>query len=155
MCGVQHLTIIAPTLVSDDFLVVALLHQTCAVTQALMQAANYFLSVLCTLVHKGTTSTSCHDSSGFSKCWPDLHAVCRLLCEVHEEYETNIKLAKEGYFVYDFALPLLLLHAFTFRTAENIANWLRICPRRQITVLDTDDGMGIDDISGLASVSII
>ncbi|DBA93715.1 TPA: hypothetical protein ACH3X3_013784 [Trebouxia sp. C0006] len=75
-----------------------------------------------------------------------------LLCEVHEEYETNIKLAKEGYFVYDFALPLLLLHAFTFRTAENIANWLRICPRRQITVLDTHDGMGIDDISGLASV---
>ena len=120
-----------------------------------MQAANYFLSVLCTLVHKGTTSTSCHDSSGFSKCWPDLHAVCRLLCEVHEEYETNIKLAKEGYFVYDFALPLLLLHAFTFHTAENIANWLRICPRRQITVLDTHDGMGIDDISGLASVSII
>jgi len=81
--------------------------------------------------------------------------VCRLLCEVHEEYETNIKLAKEGYFVYDFALPLLLLHAFTFHTAENIANWLRICPRRQITVLDTHDGMGIDDISGLASVSII
>lgn len=75
-----------------------------------------------------------------------------LLCEVHEEYETNIKLAKEGYFVYDFALPLLLLHAFTFHTAENIANWLRICPRRQITVLDTHDGMGIDDISGLASV---
>ena len=55
--------------------------------------------------------------------------------------------------MYDFALPLLLLHAFTFHTAENIANWLRICPRRQITVLDTHDGMGIDDISGLASVS--
>ena len=71
---------------------------------------------------------------------------------MHEEYETNIKLAKEGYFVYDFALPLLLLHGFTFHTAENIANWIRICPRKQITVLDTHDGMGIDDISGLASV---
>lgn len=79
---------------------------------------------------------------------------CRLLCEVHEEYETNIKLAQAGYFVYDFALPLLILHAFTFRTAENIADWLRICPRRQITVLDTHDGMGIDDISGLASVRL-
>lgn len=79
----------------------------------------------------------------------------RLLCEVHEEYETNIKLAKQGYFVYDFALPLLLLHAFTFHSAENLANWLRICPRRQITVLDTHDGMGIDDISGLAPVSYI
>ena len=72
---------------------------------------------------------------------------------MHEEYETNIKLAKQGYFVYDFALPLLLLHAFTFHSAENLANWLRICPRRQITVLDTHDGMGIDDISGLAPVS--
>jgi hypothetical protein len=143
----------ASTPVSGDFLVVALFQfQTCAVTLALMQAAGHLLSALRTLVHKGTTATSCHNSSGFQK-WPDLHAVCRLLCEVHEEYETNIKLAKEGYFVYDFALPLLLLHAFTFHTAENIANWLRICPRRQITVLDTHDGMGIDDISGLASVS--
>ena len=95
--------------------------------------------------------SSC-DQSKFHDNQPPLH--CRLLCEVHEEYETNIKLAKAGYFVYDFALPLLLLHAFTFHTSENIANWLRICPRRQITVLDTHDGMGIDDISGLASVSV-
>ena len=84
-----------------------------------------------------------------------LMMLCRLLCEVHEEYETNIKLAKQGYFVYDFALPLLVLHAFTFHTGENIAEWLRICPRRQITVLDTHDGMGIDDISGLASVGCL
>ncbi|KAK9815406.1 hypothetical protein WJX72_003171 [[Myrmecia] bisecta] len=75
-----------------------------------------------------------------------------LLCEVHEEYETNIKLAHAGYVVYDFALPLLILHAFTFQTARNLNNWLRLCPRRQITVLDTHDGMGIDDIAGLATV---
>ena len=54
--------------------------------------------------------------------------------------------------MYDFALPLLLLHATTFKTAVNMRNWLRICPRRQITVLDTHDGMGIDDIEGLAQV---
>lgn len=84
-----------------------------------------------------------------------LIVLCRLLCEVHEEYETNIKLARQGYFVYDFALPLLVLHAFTFHTGQNIAEWLRICPRRQITVLDTHDGMGIDDISGLASVGCL
>ncbi len=118
-------------------------------------SANSRLSLAICIVHKGTTPISCHESAKIFQNLSDLHAVCRLLCEVHEEYETNIKLAKEGYFVYDFALPLLLLHAFTFHTAENIANWLRICPRRQITVLDTHDGMGIDDISGLASVSII
>lgn len=76
----------------------------------------------------------------------------RLLCEVHEEYQTNIALAKNGFWVYDFALPLLLLHAVTFKTAVNIRQWLRICPRRQITVLDTHDGMGIDDIEGIAQV---
>lgn len=53
---------------------------------------------------------------------------------------------------YDFALPLLVLHAFEFSTASNLKNWLSICPRRQITVLDTHDGMGVDDITGLAEV---
>jgi sucrose phosphorylase len=43
--------------------------------------------------------------------------------------------------VYDFALPLLLLHALRFQTAEPLKLWLSICPRRQITVLDTHDGM--------------
>ena len=76
----------------------------------------------------------------------------RLLCEVHEEYATNIALAMNGYWVYDFALPLLILHAFTFKTMDNLKHWLTICPRRQITVLDTHDGMGIDDIAGLAEV---
>lgn len=75
-----------------------------------------------------------------------------LLCEVHEDYETNIKLAKRGYHVYDFALPLLVLHAFQFKTAVRLKNWLQICPRRQITTLDTHDGMGLDDIRGLAGL---
>ena len=56
--------------------------------------------------------------------------------------------------VYDFALPLLILHAFTFKTMDNLKHWLNICPRRQITVLDTHDGMGIDDIAGLAEVAL-
>ncbi len=32
--------------------------------------------------------------------------------------------------VYDFALPLLVLHAFTFQTAKNLRHWLTICPRQ-------------------------
>lgn len=65
---------------------------------------------------------------------------CRLLCEVHESFQTNIDLAKRGFWVYDFALPLLVLHAFNFHTAKNLRHWLSICPKRQITVLDTHDG---------------
>lgn len=80
-------------------------------------------------------------------------ATCRLLCEVHEDYGLNLRLAKHGYWVYDFALPLLILHAVKFKTARNLKHWMRTCPHRQITVLDTHDGMGIDDISGLAPVS--
>jgi sucrose phosphorylase len=53
---------------------------------------------------------------------------------------------------YDFALPLLVLHAFEFKSTANLKHWLSVCPRRQITVLDTHDGMGIDDITGLANV---
>ena len=74
---------------------------------------------------------------------------------MHEEYATNINLALQGYWVYDFALPLLILHAFTFKTMDNLKHWLEICPRRQITVLDTHDGMGIDDIAGLAEVTFL
>jgi sucrose phosphorylase len=48
--------------------------------------------------------------------------------------------------VYDFALPLLIIHAFHFHTAEALKGWMAICPRRQITCLDTHDGMGVDDI---------
>lgn len=85
----------------------------------------------------------------------DILNLRRLLCEVHEEYSTNIALALHGYWVYDFSLPLLILHAFTFKTMDNLRHWLGICPRRQITVLDTHDGMGIDDIAGLAEVRCI
>ena len=45
-----------------------------------------------------------------------------------------------------------MLHAFEFQSATNLKHWLSVCPRRQITVLDTHDGMGIDDITGLANV---
>ena len=44
------------------------------------------------------------------------------------------------YYVYDFALPLLVIHALMYKTAKNLKHWMRICPRRQITVLDTHDG---------------
>ena len=48
--------------------------------------------------------------------------------------------------MYDFALPLLMLHAFTFKTMDNLRHWLNICPRRQITVLDTHDGTRRPDL---------
>lgn len=72
---------------------------------------------------------------------------------MHQDYRSNLKIADQGYWVYDFSLPLLVHHALHFKTARNLRKWLHICPRRQVTTLDTHDGMGIDDVTGLADVS--
>jgi len=72
-----------------------------------------------------------------------------MLAEIHEEYRIQKKLAQRGHYVYDFALPLLLLHGITFGRTDRLLNWLRICPRNQVTTLDTHDGIGVVDAAGL------
>jgi sucrose phosphorylase len=72
-----------------------------------------------------------------------------ILPEIHEHYTIQLKLAEKGYWVYDFALPMLLLYSlFTGETAE-LAHWLQVCPRKQFTTLDTHDGIGVVDVRGL------
>jgi len=68
------------------------------------------------------------------------------LVEVHSHYRQQIELAKHVDWVYDFALPPLVLHAFAFGTARPLAQWLTQRPRNALTVLDTHDGIGIVDI---------
>lgn len=72
-----------------------------------------------------------------------------ILPEIHEHHTIQQKLVDKGYPVYDFALPMLLLNAIYFGNAEYLAHWLRICPRRQYTTLDTHDGIGVVDVRGL------
>lgn len=72
-----------------------------------------------------------------------------ILPEVHEHYTLQMKLAAHGYWVYDFALPMLVLHALHTGTTQRLAHWLRICPRRQFTTLDTHDGIGVVDVRDL------
>jgi sucrose phosphorylase len=69
-----------------------------------------------------------------------------VLVEVHSYYKTQIEIAKRVDWVYDFALPPLVLHAFAFHTARALKEWVRIRPHNAITVLDTHDGIGIIDI---------
>lgn len=73
----------------------------------------------------------------------------QILPEVHEHYSYQLKLAKKGYWAYDFALPMLVLDALYHHTGKRVKNWLRICPRRQINTLDTHDGIGVVDVEGL------
>ena len=72
-----------------------------------------------------------------------------LLPEIHEHYSMQLKVAEHGYYVYDFALPMLLLHALFSGRADRLIHWLNICPRKQFTTLDTHDGIGVVDARDL------
>lgn len=74
---------------------------------------------------------------------------CMVLPEIHEHYTMPIKIEKHGYYVYDFALPMLLLNALYYGQTQYLKNWLTICPRRQFTTLDTHDGIGVVDVKDL------
>ena len=72
-----------------------------------------------------------------------------LLAEIHEHYSMQKKLEEKNYYVYDFALPMLLIHALYYGKTDYLKNWLTICPRKQFTTLDTHDGIGVVDVKDL------
>ncbi len=78
-------------------------------------------------------------------------AGAEMLPEIHENYTIQLKMAEKGYWVYDFALPMLLLHGLHFGRTDRLIHWLNICPRKQFTTLDTHDGIGLVDVAGLLS----
>ena len=73
----------------------------------------------------------------------------QLLPEIHEHYSMQQRIAEKDYYVYDFALPFLLLHAIYYKDLKYLKNWLEICPRKQFTTLDTHDGIGVVDVKDL------
>lgn len=74
-----------------------------------------------------------------------------ILPEVHEHYSYQQKLSEKGFWCYDFALPILVLHTLYHHTNKRLVDWFSICPRKQFTTLDTHDGLGIVDVEGLLS----
>ena len=74
-----------------------------------------------------------------------------VLVEIHSYYRRQVEIARKVDWVYDFALPPLVLHAFAFGTGARLAEWLRVRPSNAITVLDTHDGIGIIDIGADAT----
>ena len=65
---------------------------------------------------------------------------------MHSYYQRQIEIARHVDWVYDFALPPLVLHAFFKRTARYLKHWINIRPVNALTVLDTHDGIGVIDI---------
>lgn len=74
-----------------------------------------------------------------------------MLPEIHDHYTVQLKIAEKGYAVYDFALPVLVLHTLYTGNCKRLKHWLDICPENQYTTLDTHDGIGMVDVWDLLS----
>lgn len=72
-----------------------------------------------------------------------------VLPEIHEHYSIQMKIAQQGFWIYDFALPVLTLHAIYNHTGKYLKHWLEMSPKKQFTTLDTHDGIGIVDVKDL------
>ncbi len=73
-------------------------------------------------------------------------AAIEVLVEIHTHYQDQINIARQVDWVYDFALPPLVLHALYTGSAVRLKHWLTISPRNCVTVLDTHDGIGVIDV---------
>jgi sucrose phosphorylase len=74
-----------------------------------------------------------------------------VLVEIHSHYLKQIEVARQVDWVYDFALPPLILHALFRGDPHPLAKWLSISPRNAVTVLDTHDGIGVIDVGADAN----
>jgi sucrose phosphorylase len=74
-----------------------------------------------------------------------------VLVEIHSYHQRQIEIARQVDWVYDFALPPLVLHALHFGDAGPLRRWIAIRPSNSLTVLDTHDGIGIIDVGADAS----
>lgn len=72
-----------------------------------------------------------------------------ILPEIHEHHSIQLKIADKGHPVYDFSLPMLLLHSIYSSTSKRLRDWLRKAPADQYTTLDTHDGIGVVDVKDL------
>lgn len=66
-----------------------------------------------------------------------------LLLEVHAHYSIQYKLAKRGYWIYDFILPYLILEAIINKSNKKLIAYLKDRPHNQFTMLDCHDGVPV------------
>ncbi|MFE8069913.1 sucrose phosphorylase [Marinobacteraceae bacterium S3BR75-40.1] len=71
------------------------------------------------------------------------------LPEVHDHTSYQYAISRRNMHPYGFALPPLLLYSLLDANSIYLKQWLRMCPRNMITVLDTHDGICIPDVEGV------
>jgi sucrose phosphorylase len=69
--------------------------------------------------------------------------------EVHDHSSYQYAIALHGMHPYGFALAPLLLYSLLDARSTYLKHWLRMCPRNQMTVLDTHDGICVPDVEGV------
>lgn len=69
-----------------------------------------------------------------------------VLVEIHSHHSLQCEVAGRVDWVYDFALPPLVLHALMSGRADALSRWVAMRPANALTVLDTHDGIGIIDV---------
>ncbi len=69
-----------------------------------------------------------------------------VLVEIHSHYRQQIEIAQKVDWVYDFALPPLILHSLFTGNTRALEHWLQVRPHNCVTVLDTHDGIGVIDV---------
>ena len=72
-----------------------------------------------------------------------------VLPEVHDHTSFQYAISRRHMYCYGFALPPLMLHCMLSNNSRYLKDWLRMCPRNMITVLDTHDGICIPDVEGV------
>jgi sucrose 6(F)-phosphate phosphorylase len=76
-----------------------------------------------------------------------------LLPELHAHFSLQERLAEHGFWVYNFVLPLLILHTLAQRNSKVLKEHLQTCPRRQFTMLDCHDGIPVQpDLDGILTI---
>ncbi len=76
-----------------------------------------------------------------------------VLVEVHSHYLHQVEVARQVDYVYDFALPPLVLFALTAGDGGPLLSWLAQRPANAVNVLDTHDGIGVIDVGRDADTS--
>lgn len=98
-----------------------------------------------------TPGTSCFMTDDTLAFTDELTAWARaedmeVLVEIHSHYQKQIDIAANVDWVYDFALPPLVLHALFTGESRQLEHWFDIRPHNAVTVLDTHDGIGVLDV---------
>ncbi len=77
-----------------------------------------------------------------------------LLPEVHSHSSIQYKLAERGFWIYDFILPYRILEALLTRDGKELAQYLKVRPSKQFTMLDCHDGIPVKpDLDGLLNTN--